>query len=112
MEYSAINRYASISPQKARLVLKHLPGKSIDEALTLLKFMTTPHAKIVAKVVKSAASNAENNFDALPDSLYVKRAFADDSRRLKRFRPAARGRIHPYVRRSSHITITVEERER
>jgi large subunit ribosomal protein L22 len=112
MEVIAKNRYANMSPQKARLVLKHLPGKSIEDALTLLKFMTTPHAKVISKVVKSAASNAENNFAAIPDSLYVKRAFADDSRRLKRFRPAARGRIHPYVRRSSHITIIVEERER
>jgi len=112
MEVSATNRYASVSPQKVRLVLEHMPGKSVDEALTLLKFMTTPHARIVAKVVKSAASNAENNFAAMPDSLYVKRAYANDSRRLKRFRPAARGRIHPYVHRSSHITIIVDERER
>jgi large subunit ribosomal protein L22 len=112
VEVSATNRYASISPQKARLVLKHLPGKSVQEALNVLKFMTTPHAKVVAKVVQSAASNAENNFAADPDSLYVKRAFADDSRRLKRYRPAARGRYHPYMHRASHITVVVDERER
>ena len=111
MQVSATNRYATMSPAKARLVLAHLPGKSIDEALNLLKFMTTPHAKIVAKVVQSAASNAENNFAADPANLYVKRAYADDSRRLKRYRPAARGRIHPYMHRTSHITITVDERE-
>jgi len=79
--------------------------------MNLLKFMPTPHARVVAKVVQSAASNAENNFAADPENLYVKRAFANDSRRLKRYRPAARGRIHPYVRRTSHITITVDERE-
>ncbi len=111
MEVSATNRYASVSPQKVRLVLDHLPGKSIEDALNLLKFMTTPHAKVVAKVVKSAASNAENNFAANPANLFVKRAFADDSRRLKRYRPAARGRIHPYMHRASHITVVVEERE-
>ena len=111
MEVSATNRYASVSPQKARRVLKHLRGKSVGDALNLLKFLPTPHAKIVAKVVQSAASNAENNYAADPDPLYVKRAYADDSRRLKRFRPAARGRIHPYMHRSSHITIIVEERE-
>ncbi len=111
MQVSATNRFATISPAKARLVLTHLPGKSIEDALSLLKFMTTPHAKIIAKVVQSAASNAENNFAADPADLYVKRAYADDSRRLKRFRPAARGRIHPYMRRTSHITITVDERE-
>ena len=111
MEVSATNRYASVSPQKARRVLKHLSGKSVSDALNLLRFMPTPHAKIVAKIVQSAASNAENNYAADPDNLYVKLAYANDSRRLKRFRPAARGRIHPYMHRSSHITITVDERE-
>lgn len=111
MEVSATNRYASVSPSKVRLVLDHLRGKPVSEALKMLKFMTTPHARIVAKVVQSAASNAENNFAADPENLYVKRAYANDSRRLKRYRPAARGRIHPYVRRTSHITITVDERE-
>ncbi len=111
MQVSATNRYATVSPAKVRLVLAHLPGKSIEDALNLLKFMTTPHAKMIAKIVQSAASNAENNFAADPANLYVKRAYADDSRRLKRFRPAARGRIHPYMHRTSHITITVDERE-
>ena len=112
MEVSATNRYAGVSPQKARLVLEHLPGKSVQDALNLLQFLPTPHAKLVAKIVKSAASNAENNYAANPDSLYVKRAIANDARRLKRFRPAARGRIHRYQRRTSHITITVDERGR
>ena len=112
MQVSATNRFATISPAKARLVLAHLPGKSIEDALNLLKFMTTPHARMVAKIVKSAASNAENNFAADPDILYVKRAFANDSRRLKRYRPRARGRMYQYVHRSSHVTIVVDERER
>ncbi len=111
MEVSATNRYAGVSPTKVRLVLAHLPGRSVDEALDLLKFMPSPHARLVAKVVKSAASNAENNYALDADALYVKRAVADDARRLRRYRPAARGRIHPYVRRTSHITIVVDERE-
>ena len=111
MEVSANNRYAGVSPTKVRLVLAHLPGRSVDEALDLLKFMPSPHARLVAKVVKSAASNAENNYALDADALYVKRAVADDARRLRRYRPAARGRIHPYVRRTSHITIVVDERE-
>ncbi len=94
-----------------RGVLEHLPGRSVAEALNLLLFLPTPHAKRVAKIVKSAASNAENNFSADPDRLYVKRAVANDARRQKRFRPAGRGRVHPYQRRTSHITITVDERE-
>ncbi len=111
MEVSATNRYAGVSPTKVRLVLAHLPGRSVQEALDLLKFMPSPHARLVAKVVKSAASTAENNYALDTDSLYVKRAVADDARRLRRYRPAARGRIHPYVRRTSHITIVVDERE-
>lgn len=111
MEVSATNRYAGVSPTKVRLVLAHLPGRSVEEALDLLKFMPSPHARLVAKIVKSAASNAENNYALDTDALYVKRAVADDARRLRRYRPAARGRIHPYVRRTSHITIVVDERE-
>jgi large subunit ribosomal protein L22 len=111
MEVLAKGRFAGISARKARLVLEHLPGKSVQEAINLLTFMPTPHAKLIAKIVKSAASNAENNYSLDPDALYVKRAVADGARRDRRMRPAARGRMHPYYHRSSHITITVDERE-
>ena len=111
MEVSATNRHASVAPRKVRLVLEHLPGRSVEEALNLLQFMPTPHARLVAKIVKSAAANAENNYALDPDTLYVKRAVANDARRLKRMRPAPRGRIHYYQRRHSHITIIVDERE-
>ena len=108
MEVSATTRYAGVSPSKVRLVLEHLPGRSVAEALDILK-LPTPHARLVAKIVKSAAANAENNFAMDTEALYVKRAVANDGRRLKRIRPAARGRVHRYQRRSSHITIVVEE---
>ncbi|OGO51450.1 MAG: 50S ribosomal protein L22, partial [Chloroflexi bacterium RBG_16_68_14] len=98
MEVSATNRYAGVSPRKVRQVLEHLPGRSVEEALSMLKFMPTPHARLVAKIVKSAASNAENNFALDLDNLYIKRAVAGDGRRLPRFRPAPRGRIHRYKR--------------
>ena len=111
MEVTATNRYAGVSPRKVRLVLEHLPGRSVEEALNVLKFFPSPHARLVAKIVKSAAANAENNFAMDPDSLYIKRAVADDGRRDRRYRPAARGRYHPYVRRTSHVTIVVDERE-
>jgi large subunit ribosomal protein L22 len=111
VEVSATNRYATVAPRKVRLLLEHLPGRSVEEAVNLLKFMPTPHAKLVAKVVKSAAANAENNYSLDPDSLYVKRAVANDSRRHRRYRPAGRGRVHAYRRRTSHITIVVDERE-
>ncbi len=106
-----MNRYAGVSPRKVRLVLAHLPGRSVGEALNLLQFMPSPHARLVAKIVKSAAANAENNYAIDTDALYIKRAVANDARRLRRFRPAPRGRIHRYKRRTSHITIVVDERE-
>ena len=111
MEVTASSRYAGVSPRKVRLVLAHLPGRSVEDALNLLRFMPTPHARLVAKIVKSAAANAENNYALDQDPLFVKRAVANDARRLRRFRPAARGRIHRYQRRTSHITIVVDERE-
>ncbi len=110
MEVSATTRFAGVSPRKVRMVLEHLPGHSVEEALNMLKFMPTPHARLVAKIVKSAAANAENNYAMDTDALYVKRAVANDARRLKRYRPAPRGRMHGYVHRTSHITIIVDER--
>ena len=112
MEVTATTRHAGFSPSKARLVLAHLPGKSVQDALDLLKFMTSPHARLIAKVVKSAAANADNNYAMDTDALYVKRAVAGDGQRLRRFRAAPRGRVHRYQRRTCHITIVVEERER
>lgn len=111
MEVTASHRFASVSPRKVRLVLEHLPGQRVPTALSLLKFLPTPHAKIVAKIVKAAASNAENNYSMDPDMLYIKRATANEGRRLKRYRPQSRGRSSPYVKRTSHITIVVDERE-
>ena len=108
MEVRATHRYAGISPRKVRLVLAHLPGKSIEDAMNMLRFYPSPHAKVVARIVKSAAANAENNFSMDPDALYVKRAIANEGRRLKRFRPASRGRVHRYMHRTSHVTIVVD----
>jgi large subunit ribosomal protein L22 len=111
MEVTASHRFATVSPRKVRLLLEHLPGQPVPQALNLLKFMPTPHAKMVAKIVKAAASNAENNYAMDPDMLYIKRAVANDGRRLKRYRPQSRGRYAPYMKRTSHITIVVDERE-
>ena len=106
-----MTRFAGVSPRKVRLVLENLPGRSVEEAMSLLRFHPSPHARLVAKIVKSAAANAENNYAMDSEALYVKRAVADDARRLRRFRPAARGRVRRYQRRTSHITIIVDERE-
>jgi len=86
-------------------------GKTVDEALTMLRFAPTPTAKVVAKVIKSAAANAETNYQMTPSDLEIVSIFADEARTLKRYRPRARGRTTPILKRSSHITVIVAERE-
>jgi large subunit ribosomal protein L22 len=109
MEVTATARYLPVSARKVRLVLDQLPGKKIDEAIVLLRYLPTPHAKLVAKVVKSAAANAENNYALDPDDLRIKRAYAGEGRTLKRWKAKARGRVAPILRRTSHVTVIVED---
>jgi large subunit ribosomal protein L22 len=109
MEVSATAKYLPVSARKVRLVLDQLPGKRIDEAMVMLRFLPTPHARLVEKVVKSAASNAENNYAIDPEELRIKRAYAGEGRTLKRFKAKARGRVAPILRRTSHVTVVVEE---
>jgi large subunit ribosomal protein L22 len=111
MEIKATAKHTGVSARKVRLVLEHLPGKRVAEALTLLQFMPTPNARMVAKVVKSAAANAENNFQMSMADLRITAAYAGEARRLKRFRPRPRGRAAVVRRPSSHITIVVAEQE-
>jgi large subunit ribosomal protein L22 len=112
MEVMAVAKNIGISPRKVRLVIDLVRGKKIDEALALLKFTPTPTAKAVAKVVKSAAANAENNFQLTPSDLKIVKIFADEARTLKRYRPRSRGQASPILKRSSHITVIVAEEER
>jgi large subunit ribosomal protein L22 len=109
VEVRAKAKQIRVSPRKVRLVLEHLPGKRIDEALSMLRYMPVPSARIVAKVVKSAAANAENNYQLAQSDLRIKAAYADEAPRLKRFRARARGRASRILHRTSHITVIVEE---
>ena len=109
MEVKAIARNLRISPRKVRLILDELKGKTIDEAIATLQFMPSPHAREIAKVVHSAASNAENNHALSSRDLYVKHAYADEGLTLKRYKARSRGRVAPRLRRFSHVTIVVEE---
>lgn len=109
MEVVASARRVRVSPRKVRLVLDTVRGKRVDEALAILSFLPSPVARTVAKVVKSAAANAENNFQMSPDQLRIVKTFADEGQTLKRFRAGARGRVNPFHRRYSHITVIVEE---
>ncbi len=110
MEVRATAKDVGVSPRKVRLILERLPGLTVDQALALLRYMPSPHARSVSKVVLSAASNAENNFDMDIDNMVIKAAVADDGRTMKRYRPRSRGRVSPILKRSSHITIILDER--
>jgi large subunit ribosomal protein L22 len=104
-------RSAPASPKKVRLILNEVRGKRVDEAMSLLRYMTSPHSELVAKAVRSAAANAENNYDMDPRRLRVTEAFAGDAEKRRRLMPRARGRGDIIRRRSSNITIVVEEEE-
>ena len=111
MKVRVVAKDVGVSPQKMRLVINMVRGKKIDEALTILEFLPTPLSKTVAKMIKSAAANAENNFQMSPSDLKITDAFVDKGHTLKRFRPKSRGRISPILKRSSRITVLVSEEE-
>ena len=102
---------AGIPPQKVRLVCDLVRGKNAVEAMNILKFVASQAAQPVSKLLASAMANAEENFGVSRDDLYVYSVFADEApiRKWRRFGP--RGRFKPWLRRSSHITIILRERE-
>lgn len=102
-------RYIRIAPRKVRLVVDAIRGKLVKDAEDILKFIPRGAAVPVSKLLKSAKSNAINNFDMLEDSLIVKAVFVDEGPSLKRILQRARGRGDHMVKRTSHITIIVEE---
>ncbi|MBE0068827.1 50S ribosomal protein L22 [Thermoanaerobacterium thermosaccharolyticum] len=110
MEAKAVAKYVRISPQKAGLVMNMIRGKDVNEALAILKFTPNKAAGIVEKVLKSAIANAENNFGLDRDNLYVAKAVADQGPIMKRMMPRARGRSNLMRRRTSHITVVVDEK--
>jgi large subunit ribosomal protein L22 len=97
------------SQKRLKPILDLVRGQPVDVALNTLGLLTSPWARTVAKVVKSAAANAENNMFMDRDTLRIVHITADNARSLKRFRPRARGRIGRITKRSSHITVMVDE---
>ena len=111
MQVRAVAKDIPITPRKVRLVVDLVRGHKVDEALTMLRFMPQNAAKDVYKVVKSAAANAENNYNLDPETLWIERIYADDGRTLKRLWRRNMGRANRVLKRSSHITVVVEDRE-
>jgi large subunit ribosomal protein L22 len=104
-------RFIPLSAQKVRLVADLVRGKDVQDALTALKFTTNRAADPVYKVIASAMANGEENFGVSRDDLFVYRIFADEAPTRKWRRFGARGRFKPWLRRSSHITVILRERE-
>ena len=105
----AINKNVRTSPRKLSLVLNFIKGKKADVALRDLEFSRKRIAKDVSKTVKSAISNAENNYQYDIDNLFVKEAYVGKSLVMKRFRPRAKGRASPIKKPFSRITIILAE---
>lgn len=111
MEAKAIARHVRISPTKVRKVTEVVKGKPVEEALNLLEFMPQHSAKVVTKVIRSAVSNADQDPGLDVDSLWVSNIFVNEGPMMKRFRPRAMGRATRILKRTSHITVTLAERE-
>ena len=109
MEVRAVTRYVRIAPRKARLVTELIKGKPVEEALTLLRFVPKKAARLVDKTLRSAVANAEQNPNIDVDTLYIKRIFVDGGPTMKRWRARAMGRATRIIKRTSHITVILDE---
>jgi large subunit ribosomal protein L22 len=111
MEARASLKMMHTSARKVRLVCDAVRGKPVAEALALLRFLPQGSADDVAKLIASAAANAENNFQMSPEELRVRTIYADEGPTFKRWRPRARGRADRRLSRTSHITVIVDDGE-
>ena len=105
----AAARYVSITSRKAQIVVELIRGKKVDEALAILAFTPKSASPVVEKVLLSAIANAENNLNLDRESLYVAEAYASQGPTRKMFRPRARGMAAPILKRSSHITVILDQ---
>jgi len=111
MEARAVGKYIRISPQKARRVADVVRGMNVDEAITTLRFVPEKGAGILRKVIESAVANATQDDQADVDNLYIKKITIDGGPSLKRISPRAQGRATGIIKRSSHITVILDENE-
>ena len=110
MESKAISRYVRVTPRKARLLVDLVRGRGVEDALNILDATPKRAARVVAKNLRSAVANAENQQNVDLDRLFVKRAWVDEGPAAARFMPRAQGRATMIQKRTSHITIVLDER--
>ena len=111
MAFTAKHRFARIAPRKARLIMDLVRGRDVDDAISMLKFAKQRASGMVEKVIRSAVANANEQDVAPRQTLYVAKAWADPGPIIKRFQPKDRGKAYPINKRTSHLVVTVDERE-
>jgi len=109
MQVQALTKYVRISPKKARETARVIQGRAAGEALDLLGYIPRKSARLLAKTLKSAIANAENNHNLSSDELVVERAVVEEGPILKRFRAGARGSAKPIHKRTSHLRIVLSD---
>jgi large subunit ribosomal protein L22 len=110
MEIQALTRYARMSPKKVREVARVIQGRPASEAMELVRFIPRKSARLIAKTLKSAIANAENNNELSVENLIVARAIIEEGPALKRFKASARGSASPRKKRMSHIRIVLSDK--
>ena len=109
MEVQALTRNARMSPKKVRVVAREIQGLTVPQATDLLTFIPRKSARLLAKTLKSAVANAENNNNLSADNLVVLRALVENGPVLKRFKAGARGTAMPRRKKMSHIRIVLSD---
>jgi large subunit ribosomal protein L22 len=109
MEVQALTRYARMSPKKVREVARTIQGRKAADAVDFLTLVPRKSARLIAKTLKSAIANAENNNNLATDSLVVKSAVIENGPVLKRFKAGARGTAMPRRKKMSHIRIVLTD---
>lgn len=109
MEARSVAKFIRISPQKARLVARNVTGKPVEDALNILKFTPKKAARLIEKVLSTAIADAEHNHKLDVDNLYVKEVRVDGGPSWKRIQPRAMGRAYRILKRTSHITVVIDE---
>lgn len=110
MEVKAVAKYMRISPRKVRILIDSIKGKSAEKGLDHVRYMPQKGARMLEKLIRSAVANADQNPNVDVDALVIKNIYVDQGPTLKRFRARARGRGSRILKRTSHITVILAER--
>jgi large subunit ribosomal protein L22 len=112
MPFEAKHRFARIAPRKARLVMNLIRGRNVDDAISMLKFSKQRSSGMIEKVIRSAVANASEAAVPTRNTLYVAKAWVDPGPIIKRFQPKDRGKAYPINKRTSHLVVVLDERQK